>query len=150
MAPLLLTACGTDAGSQTVLPKPEMATSQPEYPEVKETPVQNVWTDEELEAMVLTLARECYYDKEHDKRLVCEVILNRVSDGRFGDSVLEVVSAPNQFSGYWEQSREITKNDYDVATEALEDWYGSGCEALSDYLFFVAGNNRENVFRCEY
>lgn len=141
MAPLLLTACGTDAGSQTVLPKPEMATSQPEYPEVKETPVQNVWTDEELEAMVLTLAGECYDD---------EVILNRVSDGRFGDSVLEVVSAPNQFSGYWEQSREITKNDYDVATEALEDWYGSGCEALSDYLFFVAGNNRENVFRCEY
>ena len=150
MAPLLLTACGTDAGSQTVLPKPEMATSQPEYPEVKETPVPNVWTDEELEAMALTLAEECYDDKEHDKRLVCEVILNRVSDGRFGDSVLEVVSAPNQFSGYWEQSREITENDYDVATEALEDWYESGCEALSDYLFFVAGDNRENVFRCEY
>ena len=130
MAPLLLTACGTDAGSQTVLPKPEMATSQPEYPEVKETPVPNVWTDEELEAMALTLAGECYDDKEHDKRLVCEVILNRVSD--------------------WEQSREITENDYDVATEALEDWYESGCEALSDYLFFVAGDNRENVFRCEY
>ena len=150
MAPLLLTACGTDAGSQTVLPKPEMATSQPEYPEVKEMPAQNVWADEKLEAMVLTLAGECYDDKEHDKRLVCEVILNRVSDGRFGDSVLEVVSAPNQFSGYWEQSREITENDYDVATEALEDWYESGCEALSDYLFFVAGDNRENVFRCEY
>lgn len=113
-------------------------------------PAQNVWADEELEAMVFTLAGECYDDKEHDKRLVCEVILNRVSDGRFGDSVLEVVSAPNQFSGYWEQSREITENDYDVATEALEDWYESGCEALSDYLFFVAGDNRENVFRCEY
>ena len=100
--------------------------------------------------MVLTLAGECYDDKERDKRLVCEVILNRVSDGRFGNSILEVVSAPNQFAGYWNQSREITENDYDVATEALEDWYESGCEALSDYLFFAAGDNRENVFRCEY
>lgn len=150
MAPLLLTACGTDAGSQTVLPKPEMATSQPEYPEVKETPVQNVWTDEELEAMVLTLAGECYDDKVQDKRLVCEVILNRVSDGRFGDSVLEVVSAPNQFAWYWEQSRPISDNDYDVASEALNDWYENDCEALSEYLFFVAGDNRENVFRSEY
>lgn len=115
-----------------------------------ETPAPNQWTDEEIDAVVLTLAEECYDDKVQDKRLVCEVILNRVSDGRFGDSVLEVVSAPNQFAGYWEQSRPISDNDYDVASEALNDWYENDCEALSEYLFFVAGDNRENVFRSEY
>ena len=56
--------------------------------------------------MVLTLAGECYEDKEQDKRLVCEVILNRVSAGNFGGD--------------------------------------------TGYLFFEAGENRENIFRCEY
>ncbi len=148
--PLLLTGCGSDKGDNLVLPTPETSAYQSEMPVQTETPAPNQWTDEEIDAMVLTLAGECYDDKVQDKRLVCEVILNRVSDGRFGDSVLEVVSAPNQFAGYWEQSRPISDNDYDVASEALNDWYENDCEALSEYLFFVAGDNRENVFRSEY
>lgn len=86
--------------------------------------------------MVLTLAGECYEDKEQDKRLVCEVILNRVSAGNFGgDTVLEVVSAPNQFDGYWRQSRPVSENDYEIAEQVLSDWYAIGCQPLSDYLF---------------
>ena len=101
--------------------------------------------------MVLTLAGECYEDKEQDKRLVCEVILNRVSVGNFGgDTILEVVSAPNQFDGYWRQSRPVSENDYEIAEQALSDWYAIGCQPLSGYLFFEAGENRENIFRCEY
>lgn len=107
------------------------------------------YSDEDVEALVLTLAGECYDDKPHDKRLVCEVVLNRVSKG-FGDTVLEVVSAPNQFKGYWRQSRPVTENDYEVAIQALEDWYDNNCEALSNYLYFCAGENRENVFREDY
>mgnify|MGYP002543464733 CR=1 FL=1 len=148
--PLLLTGCGSDKDDDLILPSTETFAYQSEMPVQIETPAPNQWTDEEIETMVLTLAGECYDDKVQDKRLVCEVILNRVSDGRFGDSVLEVVSAPNQFAGYWEQSRPISDNDYDVASEALNDWYENDCEALSEYLFFVAGDNRENVFRSEY
>ncbi len=105
------------------------------------------WTPDELWIMALTLAGECYDDKENDKRLVCEVILNRVSDGRFGDTIYDVLSAENQFDGYWHQSRPVSDNDLDVAIQALTDWYANDCKPLSKYLFFTAGENRENVFR---
>lgn len=105
------------------------------------------WTNDELNAIARTLAGECYDDKESDKRLVCEVILNRVSDGRFGGSIIAVLSAKNQFSGYWTQSRSVTENDLTVAEQALQDWYDSSCKPLSKYLFFSAGENRENIFK---
>ena len=108
------------------------------------------WTSDELQAIAKTLAGECYDDQEQDKRWVCEVILNRVSDGRFGDSVVEVLSAENQFSGYWVQSRPISDNDYEIAEQALRDWYAGGCEPLSPYLFFCAGDGFVNEFRSEY
>ena len=50
-----------------------------------------LWSEEDLQAMALTLAGECYDDKEDDKRKVCEVILNRVSVGQFGGTTFIVV-----------------------------------------------------------
>lgn len=150
--PLLLTGCVNKEETPTSVPEPQIvvqATAPENYTQPKEKPIQ-LWTDEELELIALTLAGECYNDKTQDKRLVCEVILNRVSDGRFGDSVTKVITAPNQFKGYWTQSRPVSDSDYEVTAEALEDWYANDCEALSEYLFFVAGDNRENVFRSEY
>lgn len=109
-----------------------------------------LWNDEDVHAIAKTLAGECYEDKTHDKRLVCEVILNRVSDSRWENTVLEVLEQENQFLGYWSQGREISKNDIEVAERALADWYANGCNALSEYLYFSAGSNRENVFRSEF
>ena len=108
------------------------------------------WTGEELTAIALTLAGECYDHKAQDKRRVCEVILNRVSDGRLGNSILDVLTAKNQFNGYWVQNRPVSENDYEVARQALRDWHDGGCKPLSEYLFFCAGENLENQFRCEY
>lgn len=141
---LLLPAC-----SKPPAPTPEPAPTQSQAPLIEQELESDEpqWTDEELQAMALTLAGECYDDKELDKRRVCEVILNRVSDGRFGDSIIEVLSAKNQFSGYWTQSRPVTENDLAVAEQALRDWYDNGCEPLSEYLFFSAGENRENTFK---
>lgn len=107
------------------------------------------YTDEEVQAIARTIAGECYEDKTEDKRKVAEVIVNRVSAG-FGDTVMEVVSTPYQFNGYYSQSREISENDFAVAKEVLTRWYENGCEPLSEYLYFTAGDNRENEFRKEY
>lgn len=104
------------------------------------------FTDEEVEAIAKTLAGECYDDKLNDKRLVAEVILNRVSDGRFGESIIEVVSAKDQFNGYWKQSRPVSNSDVRIAKETILEWYENDCKKLSEYLFFYAGPNRENVF----
>ena len=71
------------------------------------------------------------------------------NDGKIETSD-DVVTAPNQFDGYWTQSRDVTENDYEVAIQSLEDWYANDCEALSEYLFFEAGDNRENEFRKEF
>lgn len=109
---------------------------QPSKPEFEQSASQ--WATEELQAMALTLAGECYDDKELDKR--------RVSSDQFDDSIIEVLTAKNQFSGYWVQSRAVTENDLAVAEQALRDWYNNGCEPLSEYLFFCAGENRENNF----
>lgn len=108
------------------------------------------FSDEEVEAIVKTLVGECYDDKIEDKRKVSEVIVNRVSNGGFGENVMEVVTAPGQFCGYWKQSRPISESDIQIAEETLTDWYANNCEALSEYLFFCSGANRENVFRSEY
>lgn len=115
-----------------------------------ETEPEPPWSDEEVHAIARTLAGECYDDKENDKRLVCEVILNRVSDSRWGNTVLEVLEQEDQFLGYWSQGREISENDIEVAETALADWYANDCNALSEYLYFCSGDNRENVFRSEF
>jgi hypothetical protein len=108
------------------------------------------FSDEEVEVIARTLAGECYDDKMADKRKVVEVILNRVSDGGFGENVIDVVTAKGQFAGYWRQSRPVSESDIQIAEETLIDWYANDCKALSEYLFFRSGPNRENVFRSEY
>lgn len=126
----------------TILPTVKIISTGPtEQVEVK------MFSDEEVKAITRTLAGECYDDKIEDKRKVTEVILNRVSNENFGDAVIDVVSAKGQFCGYWKQSRPISESDIQIAEEALEKWYANDCEALSDYLFFCAGPNRENIFR---
>ena len=82
--------------------------------------------------------------------MVCEVILNRVSNGAFGNGILGVLTAQNAFNGYWFQPRPVSDNDYAVAEQTLRDWYKNGCKPLSEYLYFCKGENRENMFRANY
>jgi hypothetical protein len=105
---------------------------------------------DEVEVIAQTLAGECYDDKLTDKRRVAEVIVNRASDGRFGETVVEVVTARGQFYGYWKRNRPVSESDVQIAEETLHNWYANDCKALSEYLFFRAGPNRENAFRVEY
>lgn len=107
-------------------------------------------SNEEIDAVAVTIAGECYDDKPADKRRVAEVIVNRVSDGRFGDSIIKVIKAPGQFYGYWSQNRPVSENDVQIAEETLYDWYAGNCKALSEYLYFCAGSNRENKFRTQF
>ena len=131
--------------TETPTPAPETATPAPEP-----TATPDPWTADDIEAIARTLSGECYEDKMGDKRLVAEVILNRVSDGRWGDTVIEVVTAKSQFHGYWNPGRDVSDTDREIATQALRDWYANNCAALSEYLFFEAGPNRENVFRTTF
>ena len=147
---LLLVGFGTKAPQNETAPSADTVNVECMPQITFETVPQDPWTDEEVEAIARTLSGECYEDKPGDKRLVAEVILNRVADGYWGDTVTEVVTAKSQFHGYWKPSREITDNDREIAIAALCDWYENDKKALSEYLYFEAGPNRENVFRKEY
>ena len=155
----IFTGCSSptvnDTNSQTTTNEESIIETKPiteTEPFIETEPITETepFTDEEVEAIAKTLAGECYDDKLNDKRLVVEVILNRVSDGRFGESVIEVVSAKGQFNGYWKQSRPVSDSDIRIAKETLREWYENDCKKLSEYLFFYAGPNRENVFRTQY
>ena len=137
----------TDTG-EIMISKPITSVKTPEI--TIEPLEEKPFSDEEVEAIVRTLAGECYDDKMADKRKVVEVIVNRVSDGGFGENVIDVVTAKGQFAGYWNQSRPVSESDIQIAEETLTDWYANDCKALSEYLFFSSGPNRENVFRSEY
>lgn len=138
------TAISVSSPTPTETPTP---TQKPATPAPEPTVTPDPWTDDEVEAIARTLSGECYEDKLEDKRRVAEVILNRVSNGQWGSTVIEVVTAKGQFHGYWNPSRDISDSDREIATQALRDWYANDCTALSEYLFFEAGPNRENVFR---
>jgi len=100
----------------------------------------------EVELVAKTLRGECYDDQPDDKREVVKVICNRVSDGRFGDSIEAVITAPHQFQGF-RLDNVPSANDYEIAREVLAEWYGGGCAPLGEYLFFSSGGGRTNVFR---
>ena len=104
--------------------------------------------DADIAAIARTLSGECYDHNTTDKRGVAEVILNRASKG-YG-TVTDVVTAPNQFMGYYNQSRNISDSDWEIATQAVNDWYANDCQAMSDYLYFGSGGGDSNVFRESY
>ena len=71
---LFLSSCSSPA-AVTSLPESVVEETPISTPASTATPAVEVvvkpWSDEDVEAMVLTLAGECYEDKEQDKRLVC-------------------------------------------------------------------------------
>lgn len=122
-------------------------------PEITATPEpepEPLYTEEDLTAMVTTLAGECYDCETQDKYNVAWTIINRVRDGRFGgDTVLQVVSCTQygvQFTGYWKQSRSVSDDDYAVAEDVLTSYY-LGEDAPVDYLYFSSNGGTTNTFR---
>jgi len=127
------------ADKQAVTETPSSETASPMF----------IVPEYEIELVAKTLRGECYDEQHDDKREVVWVICNRVSDGRFGDSIEAVITAPRQFQGY-RPGNVPTANDYEIAREVLTEWYEGGCQPLGKYLFFSAGGNHRNIFRENY
>ena len=85
-------------------------------------------------------ARGCSTEGQED---VIWTVLARYDDGRFGDTILEVVSRPNQFDGYRESNPvdpEILATTERIMNRWLDGDPGPG------WLYFW-GDGRENHFR---
>lgn len=144
------------------VPAPTVSTEEPaepeqsDVPEPSEAPVyyEMYFTEEDVAEVAKMLwgeARGC----TRDNQIKCVwVVLNRVDDARFPDSIQGVLSQPYQFHGYSE-SFPVTDELYSVAFDVLTRWSyeKQGIpvrrELPKSFLWFT-GNGRENIFREAY
>ena len=129
---------------------------QPEAPVQSEPPVyyEMYFTEDDVAEVAKMLwgeARGC----ARDNQIKCAwVVVNRVDDERFPDTIQGVLSQPNQFHGY-DPNYPVTSELYDVAFGVLTRWSyeKQGIpvrrELAESFLWFT-GNGRENIFREVY
>lgn len=142
--------------AQTVSAEAPSEPEQSEAPEPSEAPVyyEMYFTEDDVAAMAKMLwgeARGC----ARDNQIKCVwVVLNRVDDERFPDTIQGVLSQPSQFHGY-DPTYPVTDELYSVAFDVLTRWSyeKQGIpvrrELPSSFLWFT-GNGRENIFREAY
>ena len=129
---------------------------QTEAPEPSETPVyyEMYFTEEDVAAVAKMLwgeARGC----TQDNQIKCAwVVVNRVDDERFPDTIQGVLSQPHQFHGY-DPTSPVTSELYNVAFDVLTRWSyeKQGIpvrrELASSFLWFT-GDGVTNYFREVY
>lgn len=147
--PLTGAQASTPAAEPTETPLPAEAMPSPEAspePTTEPTPEpQKPYIEEDIVAfcqMVWGEARGC---AKEEQALCVWTVINRLEDGRFGDSILEIITKKNQFVGY-SPYHPVTDEIRTVVTEVLEDWAAGGtAPALppyadtGDYLYFTGG-----------
>lgn len=149
-------ARATWEGGSTPSPAPAASAEEPAEPEPSEAPIyyEMYFTEEDVNAVAKMLwgeARGC----SRDNQIKCVwVVLNRVDDERFPDTIQGVLSQPSQFHGYSE-SYPVTDELYDVAFDVLTRWSyeKQGVpvrrELPSSFLWFT-GDGVTNHFREVY
>ena len=132
------------------VPEPKMGGClPPELPtiEEKKTSVTSI-TEEQfedesfcdsLEILALCVEAEAGNQSLDGKRLVTDVILNRVESDRFPDTVEGVISQKYQFTTYWDGSMARISEPSDETIQAVQmELYGKRLD--EKILFFTAGN----------
>ena len=140
-----------------VVPPEETAETEPaEAPEPSQAPVyyEMYFTEDDVAEVAKMLwgeARGC----TRDNQIKCAwVVVNRVDDERFPDTIQGVLSQPDQFHGY-DPTYPVTDELYSVAFDVLTRWSyeKQGVpvrrELPNTYLWFT-GNGVENIFREVY
>ncbi|MGN0494955.1 MAG: peptidoglycan DD-metalloendopeptidase family protein [Lachnospiraceae bacterium] len=95
------------------------------------------YTDEDLRYLAACLAAECYSNSKEGQYAVGYVILNRVNDEAFPDSVKGVVVAPGQFTSPWNQ---YLSDPPDWAMESAQAILeGSAPNPIGNCRYFLAG-----------
>ena len=148
-------ARATWEGAAPSSPAPAMPEETVE-PEPSEEPIYYVmyFTEDDVAEVAKMLwgeARGC----TRDNQIKCAwVVVNRVDDERFPDTIQGVLSQPSQFHGY-DPTYPVTDELYSIAFDVLTRWSyeKQGIpvrrELEKSYLYFT-GNGVENIFREVY
>lgn len=92
-------------------------------------------TEENIIFLAKLIHCEAEGHTEEGKLAVGTVVVNRLFDGRFGDTIIEVIESPNQFSPVTTGKiyrTSYTDEDYDAAKKVLVDGYRS----FPAYVFY--------------
>ena len=139
--------------SAPTVPEVTAEPEQPEAPEPSEAPIyyEMYFTEDDVAEVAKMLwgeARGC----TRDNQIKCAwVVVNRVDDERFPDTIQEVLEQPSQFHGY-DPKYPVTDELYSIAFDVLTRWSyeKQGIpvrrELGSSFLWFT-GNGEENIFR---
>ena len=119
--------------------------------EVVESVIENTFTNEEIDHITKTVWGEARgLSKTHQAGVVW-TILNRCDDGRFGQGVIDVVTAPSQFAGY-RSSNPVDPEIRDLVVDVLDRYSQEktgidnvGRVLPKEYLYF-RGNGKVNLF----
>lgn len=155
----------TESSSASVEPSvPEQSEPTPEAPEALETPeTTTVINPTELEMLACVIYQEAGGDGTCDecRRRVADVVLNRVADSRFPNTIYDVLTSKNQYGRFyytgivWPErasnagEQHAVERAYRIAQEVLSgqhsDLYGKG------YIWqatFVQGT--DNIYHCRH
>lgn len=116
-----------DATSEPTVP------SEPSSPAVKDEPEHNVDPDD-LEMLACVIYQEAGGNGSCDdcRRYVADIVLNRVNDDRFPDTMEEVLTAKNQYGRFHYTGVKWPKRaKYDIEKEAVARAYRIAEEVLS-------------------
>lgn len=110
-----------------------------EYTEEVELPetIFDVFSDEEIYLICRVVETECYQQDFDSKVNVANVVLNRYYDGRFGDTITEVVTSPKQFAYGRKEIDDSTK----IAVQ-----YAYECEDTTQGSLYFHSNKKTDTF----
>ena len=138
------------------VPEETVEPEQTEAPEPSEAPVyyEMYFTEDDVAEVAKMLWGEAG-GGTRDNQIKCVwVVLNRVDDERFPDTIQGVLEQPSQFHGY-DPTYPVTDELYSIAFDVLTRWSyeKQGIpvrrELPSSFLWFT-GNGVENIFREVY
>lgn len=123
--------------------KEEAEEAETEYPPLEAIPATEEEIEEEnyegeLEHLAILVHAEAGNQDQIGKRLVVDVVLNRVDDPDFPDTIDDVIWQKYQFSTIWDGAYDsaewtVTQSDYDAVSAELDQ------RLDSEILFFTAG-----------
>lgn len=118
---------------------PTVAENDVDVVEVSEIDFENEEFCDSLEILALCVEAEAGNQDQIGKRLVADVILNRVESPRFPDTIEDVISQKYQFTTYWDGAMNAITEPSEETFEAVKmELYGQRLD--EDILFFTAGN----------
>lgn len=115
-------------------------------------PVASKWTDECADVISRMVWGEGRGVSRNEQKLIVWTVINRLEDGRYGDTLIGVVRARGQFHGY-RASFPVTSEIREMVVEVLEAWERGETAKVyppfartANYRYFH-GDGRHNWFR---